>query len=196
VSLRSFLRLAGLLGLLLAIALVGAGCSSGERLGANLPEAEVVSEETTVTGVFFATGRSVVEERRVVDAGDVYMATMDEWLAATPVDNTDIAVVQPEAEILSITLDDGVLTIDWSAEVLDFEATESEQLVALASILRMFGQFPEVEQVRFTVEGIEEGEIDGKDVRAFWGSATLIEQPWDVFRPQPPESQESTETTS
>jgi spore germination protein GerM len=195
VSLRSLLRFAGLLGPLLAIALVGTGCSSSERLGANLPEADVVSEETTVTGVFFATGRSIVEERRVVDAEDVYMSTMDEWLAATPVDNPGVAVVQPEAEILSITLEDGIVTIDWSAEVLDFEATESEQLVALASVLRMFGQFPEVEQVRFTVEGVEDGEVNGKDVRAFWGSATLIEQPWDVFRPQPPESQESTETT-
>jgi hypothetical protein len=173
-----------------------AGCSSDERLGANLPEAEVVSEETTITGVFFATGRTIVEERRIVDGTDVYMATMDEWLAATPEENTEIAIVQPEAEVLGITLEDGVLTIDWSAEVLDFEATESEQLVALASVLRMFGQFPEVEQVRFTVEGVEEGEVNGKDVRAFWGSATLIEQPWDVFRPQPRESSESSETTT
>lgn len=167
------------------------GCGDG-RLGADLPEAEVVSQETTITGVFFATGRSIVEERRVVDASAVYVATMDEWLDATPELNTDVAVVQPEAEVISISLEDGLLTIDWSAEVLDFEGTEEEQLVALASILRMFGQFPEVEQVRFTVQGQEDGEIGGKDVTTFWGSVALVEQPWDVFRPQPRESEEAT----
>ncbi len=184
----------GLTLLLLMAAVAISGCSSP---GADLPEPELVAQETTITGVFFSSGRSLVEERRIVDADDVYMATMSEWLAAAPEDNPDMAIVQPEAEVIGVTLSDGVLTIDWSAEVLDFEATESEQLVALAGILRTFGQFPEVDQVRFTVEGVEEGEVNGKDVQAFWGSATLIEQPWDVFRPQPPpESEESSAATS
>ena len=181
---------------LAALAAVAAisGCSSP---GADLPQPELVAEETTITGVFFSSGRTLVEERRIVDANDVYVATMNEWLAAVPEENPDMAIVQPEAEVVSVTLSEGVLTIDWSAEVLDFEATESEQLVTLAGILRTFGQFPEIDQVRFTVEGVEEGEVNGKDVQTFWGSVTLIEQPWDVFRPQPPpESEESSATTS
>jgi hypothetical protein len=55
----------------------------------------------------------------------------------------------------------------------------------------MFGQFPEVEKVRFTVEGQEDGEVGGKDVRAFWGGVSLTDQPWNVLRPAPVTDEEA-----
>ena len=169
-----------------------AGCSRPD-----IPEPRGLSEETSRVYVYFATGRSLVEESRVVDATRVYEATLDELLAASPEINPGIAIVQPTAEVNGVALEAGVLTIDWSPEVLLFEAEPGEKVIALAAFLRTFGQFPEVEQVRFTVEGQTEGEIDGRDVRAFWQDVSLIDQPWDVIRPEDP-SQEatSTETTS
>jgi len=164
--------------LLVAVAVL-TGCGAGN---AQMPEPSGVPEATAETSVFFSTGRSLVEEPRVVDAKNVYKATLDELLAAQPAIYTDIAIVQPEATINTVALDNGTITLDWSREVLQFEAEDKEQIVALAAFLRTLGQFPEVQKVRFTVEGKTEGTIDGKDVAQFWGHIGLNAQPWDVLR--------------
>jgi hypothetical protein len=189
---RRFTVAGALLALLIAAALLGtAGCSEPE---ARVPEPEgIASEETTRVEIYFATGRSLVQEPRVVSVERVYEETLDEILAAQPEIVTDVAVVQPVAGYRSITLaEDGVLTIDWEREVLDFEAEPQEKRIALAGILYSFGRFPEVEKVRFTVEGQEDGQIDGRDVQDFWLDVSLIGQPWDVIRPQ--ESGDGTST--
>lgn len=159
-----------------------AGCSGVGTTGADMPDPGVVSEETTEVALFYSTGRSLLEERRVVDANDAYTATLTELLLAMPESNADVAIVQPTAEFNSVTLEDGVLTIDWTAEILDFEATDAEKRLARAAFLATFGRFDEVEKVRFTVEGQEDGEVNGKDVQDFWIAVSLSDQPWDVIR--------------
>jgi hypothetical protein len=130
------------------------------------------------------TGRSLLEERKLVDANNVYEATLRELLRALPESNPDVAIVQPEAEFNSITLgENGVLTIDWKQEILDFEAEPKEERLAFASLLMTFGGFEEVEKLRFTVEGKESGTIGGKDITAFWGEVSLKDQPYAVMRP-------------
>jgi hypothetical protein len=166
------------------LALSGAGCSE-RGVSTDIPVPEGASQETTETSVFFATGRSLLEEPRIVRTAEAYRETLEEWLLATPEINPDVAIVQPVAEVLDMQLEGGVLTIDWSAQILDFEADPAEQRIALAGILRTFGQFPEIESVRFTVQGQEDGEVGGKDVRSFWGGVSLIGQPWEVLRPAP-----------
>ena len=172
---------------LAALALVGAlatGCSEADT--AQIPEPTNLAQETAVAYVYFATGRSLVEEERVIDASKPYDDVIRELLEAKPERNQKIAIVQPEAEVLSTSLDDqGVLTIDWNRAVLAFEAEDREELIALASILRTMGQFEEVKKVKFTVEGKTSGEIGGRDIAAFWGDVNLKAQPWDVLRPQP-----------
>lgn len=174
VALAAGLVLAGLLG--------STGCTAARVP----PPAGLGSGETTQASVFFATGRTLFEEYRVVPVDDVYGRVLAEWLEAMPQENPDVALVQPVAEVLSVTLADGVLTIDWSAEILRFDADDREERIALAGILRTFGQFPEVEQVAFTVQGQADGEVDGLDIQDFWGSVSLRDQPWDVLRPSPP----------
>lgn len=168
-----------------------AGCA-GPRTS-DVPEPKGLSAETTQTSVFYSTGRSLVEERKVVSASEPYTAILRELLLAAPEENADIAIVQTTADFNSVTLgDDGVLTIDWKPEVLAFEAEDREKVVALASILRTFGNFPEVAEVRFTVSGKTDGEIGGYDVEAFWGRVSLKGQPWKVIRPGvPPSSKEA-----
>jgi hypothetical protein len=160
--------------------LVLTGCTSAG--GGSIPPPADLPRETTQTSVYFSTGRSLFEEPRVVDATDVYKDTLDELIEATPETNEEAAIVQPQASIRSVSLKDGVLTIDWSREILTFEANRSEQLLALGAVLRTLGQFSEVEKVRFTVEGRTEGRLDGRDVRAFWGDVSLSGQPWSVLK--------------
>ncbi|MHB9148477.1 MAG: GerMN domain-containing protein [Thermoleophilia bacterium] len=188
---RRFLTVA----LLFVLALVAAACT--EVSVGDIPEPTGVPQETARVSVFFATGRTVVEEPRIVDSTDLYGATFAVFLEARPELSPDVAIVQPEAQILDIEVVDGVMTIDWSSEVLAFEADDSEKSIALAAILLTAGQFPEVEKVRFTVEGQVSGQAGGRDVESFWGKISLKGQPFDVIRPPAAEEfQEETTSTA
>ena len=188
---------------LLAVALLAvglfstAGCKGTFRPAADLPDPVGLSENTTETVLYFSTGRTLLGEVRLVNADDPYEDAFRQLLEATPESNPDVAIVQPEAEFYSVTLKDGIITVDWAPEVLDFEAEPAEKRIAFASILATFGVFPEVEKVRFTVDGQDTGEINGKDIVAFWGDVSLNGQPFDVLRVKlPSESEESSETTT
>lgn len=171
-------------------------CDRGIQPATDLPEPSGTATETTETSVFYATGRTLLQEKKVVDAADPYVSTLEELLLASPENNADVAIVQPFAQVKSITVEDGLATIDWTSSILDFEAEPGEKRIALASILATMGQFPEVDRVQFTVEGKSEGEIDGKDIVDFWGDVSLLNQPWDVIRVQGRPSGESTATTA
>lgn len=177
-----------------------AGCSGGGggyRPATDLPEPEGLSRATTETVIYYATGRTILGERRVIDAEEPYADALRTLLAAMPESNPDVAIVQPEAGFNSVTFSDGVITVDWMPEVLDFVADPEEKRLALGAILATFGAFPEVEQVRFTVDGVDSGEVNGKDVASFWVDVSLLNQPWDVLRVGLPsgENEGSTETT-
>lgn len=176
---------------LLALALaagVASGCT-GVTPAKDLPKPKAnTSIDTTETSVFYATGRSLLEERKVVGVEKYYETTLKELLAALPESNEDIAIVQPETGFNSITFDKktGVLTVDWKKDILDFQAEPKEERLAMASLLMTFGQFPEVKKVKFTVEGKDSGQVGGKDVVAFWGDVSLKKQPMAVLRPPKP----------
>jgi hypothetical protein len=179
---------------LAAVALT-VGCAASSVAPVPGPS-EDMPAETTVTAVFFSTGRTLVEEPRVIDASRPYEAALEELFEALPEleQNKDIAIVQPASGPRSVVFKDGLITLDWDRNVLDFEAEDSEERLAFAAILMTLGEFPEVKKVQFTVEGKTEGTIDDKDIRSFWGSISLIGQPWDVLRQPPKPSELATET--
>lgn len=177
---RRILRAAAALAAALLALVALSGCS---RTGSDIPEPTNLSAETTETSVFYSTGRSLIEQPVVVDVNDVYAATLTELLKGEPSGDEQLAIVQPTAKVKSITLKDGTITIDWSADVLKFEATDKEKLLAWASILETMGQFPEVKAVAFSVEGKTTGTVGGKNVEDFWGKISLKKQPWDALRP-------------
>ena len=111
-----------------------------------------------------------------------YASTVAVMLKAEPTTEKNVAIVQPTAKVRSITVKDGVATVDWDRAVLSFTATDDEKLLVYASFLMTFGQFREVKKVRFTVEGKTSGTIGGKDVEDFWGAVSLKDQPWKVIR--------------
>ncbi len=176
---RKLVLIALLAALVLGTLAFAAGCSTS---GTDIPDPKGLPQETRKVSVFFSSGRSLVEEYRVVNATDVYRATLDELMAGEPRENANIAVVQPSARMRSVTFKKGVVTIDWDRSVLTFDAEPKEKLLAWAAVLRTLGQFPEVQKVAFTVEGKTDGTIGGKKVRSFWGNPSLIGQPWKVLR--------------
>lgn len=179
----------------LLVALVMGGCAGGTS--SDIPEPpSTLAKETTETSLYYSTGRSLLEERRVVDATDPYTAILTELLAANPENNSDVAIVQPVAEFNSVTLEGDQIVVDWKPAILDFEATDSEKRLALGAFLATFGEFSNVKTVKFTVDGKTEGEVEGKEIADFWGAVSLKNQPWDVLRVQHLQSGESTESAT
>ena len=181
------------IGVLLASALSLSACSSASQSGP-VPPPTNVAEETTEVLIVYSTGRTLYIEPHVIDAKNEYQSALNELLAATPEKNTELAIVQPDAKVRSVKVADGIVTVDWDRSVLDFQAEPQEKFLAWASIMETLGQFPEVKKVQFTVEGKTSGQIDGKDVRKFWGRIVLDHQPWDAVRP--PTAGSSTASTS
>ncbi len=155
----------------------------GGCAGADIPAPKGVPQKTAETAVYFSTGRSLIEEKRLVDATNKYADTLTKLLAADPKDHPGVAIVQPVAKVKSVTFKDGLITVDWSKDILKFDADPSEKVLAWAAFLETFGQFPEVKTVKFTVEGKDSGTIDGKSVQNFWGRISLKGQPWKALRP-------------
>jgi len=139
-------------------------------------------DKTRSISVFYATGNTLVEEKHVVkDDKDIIKTALNEVLAASPKENESIAIVQPECKVLDAKLDEkGLVTVNFSKEVLDFEAIRKEKVLAYGAILETLKQFEEIKSVKFLVEGKDKGTTNGKDIQQFWGDVSLIGQPWSI----------------
>lgn len=174
---------------------LAAGCTSDTGGEVPLPS-DNTPQRTTIAYVFLSTGRTIIEEPRVVDADDKYADTLAQLMKGVPETEPGVAIVQPDAQVLGVMFEDGLITVDWDRAILAFEATPEEKTLAWAGFLFTFGQFEEVEQLAFTVEGQSEGEIDGMDIAEFWGNVRIEEEPWDIQRPPSyEETEESAEET-
>ncbi|MBE0447707.1 MAG: GerMN domain-containing protein [Actinobacteria bacterium] len=166
---------------LLALIIIMIGCT-----GSDVPPPTVsMPEKPREISVFYATGRTIVEERHIVeDDKDIIKTALNEVLTAQPQINADIAIVQPECKVIDVKLDKkGLATINFSKEVLDFTADRKEKLLAYGAILETLKQFDGVKSFRFLVEGKEKGKINGKDIQKFWGVISLFNQPQPIDRP-------------
>ncbi len=84
----------------------------------------------------------------------------------------------PGTKILRIKIKDKLATVNFSRQVLNVGGSEKMQRYAVAAIVKTLTQFPQIEMVKFQVEGREKGKIDGKNIEDWWGEVTLREQPW------------------
>ncbi len=172
-----------LTGIMLALAVLAlffaSGCAMGDKY---VPPSADLPEKTTQIFVYYATGRTIVEEKRVVaDTPDVVKKALEIALKAQPQDNPDIAVVQPRAKVLSAKVDNsGLATVNFSKQILNFEASKQEKVLAFAAIVETVKQFKNVKKLKFQVEGKESGLLDGKKIENFWGDISLKGQPWDI----------------
>ena len=165
---------------LAALALTFAGgCAFGDKY---TPPAADLPERTRQIYVYYATGRTIVEEKRVIaDTPDAIKKALEIALKAQPQDNPNIAIVQPQGKVLNVKVDkSGLATINFNKQILNFEASKKEKALAFAAIIETIRQFKNVKKLRFQVEGKESGFIDGKKIENFWGDISLKDQPWDI----------------
>lgn len=180
-----FLKRALVVGLVAAVMMPGvaalSGCASGD-----VPAPKNLAQNTEEVSVFFSTGRSLIEELRLVNADDKYGDTIKALVKGDPKDHPGVAIVQPTVQPIKVTFDKatGTVTIDWPAKILEFDAEPGEKTLAWAAFLETLGQYPEVKKLAFTVEGKTSGKAsNGKQIEAFWDRVSLKNQPWPILRP-------------
>lgn len=122
----------------------------------------------------------ITPERREVAAPAVARGAMEELVSGEPQDPDHRSPYPPAARILGITIEDGLATVDWSAEVLEQDAAgaELEALAIQAAVYTLVG-FESIDRVRFSVEGRFEGEAsNGRRIEDFWGHVGIGEEPF------------------
>ena len=180
------------LAFILAAGLVLAGCGSGgtkesstqqsgsEQQG-NAQQAGNGSSQVVLT-VYFArftdTGAWLVPvERAVPYTQEVARAAMQELIKGPEAGSGLKAVIPPTVKVKSISVAEGVCSLDLSKEILTDSASigvsATTEGLLLAAIADTLTEFPTVTKVKLTIEGKSSGMVDGRAVEDFWGHVGL-----------------------
>lgn len=175
-------RLARLFALLISIAVLPqvAGCAQPKADDSLLEMDKIVAEKSSEISVFYPSADIIAEEKVVLDEKENLPLEAVRTLFAAKPNDPKLTVTLPRAKVNSVTIKDGLATVDFDSAVIVTGETAKTQQVALAAVIYTLQQFDGVEKVAFTVEGKSEGKIDGKDVAAFWGDVRIEDSPWDV----------------
>lgn len=167
--------------MLLPLVVVLAGCSS--QGGPTRPEPRVsVSAPAEVSAWFLADRDGQVwlaqELRLVPDDVRVPQAVVEQILEGPAVEG--LTSPFPEGtRVQSVTLDGGVATVDWNARVLEAGVGAEAEAYGIQSVVYSLTELPEIQQVRFTVEGRDSGTAsNGRTIQDWWGHVGLTKQPF------------------
>ncbi|MCX5779767.1 MAG: GerMN domain-containing protein [Firmicutes bacterium] len=114
----------------------------------------------------------VREVHQVDKSAEVAQAALNELIKGTPITSGAYRILPADTKILGIKIDQGLATVDFSAEVLKANVGASGEALGITSIVNTLTEFPTVQKVSFTVDG---SVAKGQD---WWGHIGLYEQPF------------------
>lgn len=174
----SFVRI-GVIMISLAMALT-IGCSKSDVAVDEVADILENQENLAEIHVYYPSTNMIIEEVRDIEKSKFGPEGAVRQIFEVNRGHTKSEPVMPDTKIIGVKVDNGTATINFDRSVLDFPAPEINQQLVVASVVKTLEQFSEIKQVKFQVEGLEKGTIDGKDVEKFWGDITLKSQPWKV----------------
>lgn len=174
----SFKRLTVPLACLLVAALSLAGCSLWQN---KPPEQQPVQPQQPATisvPVYYLkiTDKDaylVREIHQVAPTPDPATAALNELIQGTPTTPEAKKVLPPATKILGVKIDQGLATVNFSADVLKANVGSTGEELGITSIVNTLTELPDVTKVSFQVEGKVEG--PAKD---WWGHVGLYDQPF------------------
>jgi len=115
--------------------------------------------------------------------GDAAKAAAQELIKSQPATKGAQAIFPREANILSVSVENGLATINFSREVLQANVGSEGEVLGIQSMVNTLTEFPEIKAVSFQVEG----KVDDR-TKDWWGHAGLHNQPFHrdlsrVFEP-------------
>ena len=131
--------------------------------------------------VSFPPSFSLAPERHsVAKTAAAARAALEELVHGTPQDPDHSTPFPKASTINSVTVSNGVATVDWSAEVLDASVGAKVEALGIQSAVYTLSEFGSITKVRFTVEGMDHGRAsNGRPIEDWWGHVGLATQPWD-----------------
>ncbi len=182
------LRSLALIMLLLMLVVVSAGCRRSQQPAQPDPNQPTPVEPVKMdVAVYYLKSSQndmylVREVHQVEKTTEVAKAALNELISGTPVTAGAYRVLPADTKILGINVDQGLATVDFSAEVLKANVGSSGEALGIASIVDTLTEFPTIQKVAFTVDGSKEKGMD------WWGHVGLYEQPFkrdvaNVFEP-------------
>ncbi len=182
--------------LILAGGVVLAGCGSDKTAGTGQEQARSQgqvsgSEEGQDAGnagpqviltIYFAKFSDtdawlVPVERPLPHTEEVARAAIQELIKGPNTGSGLKAVIPATVQIRSISIANGVCSLDLSKEILTDAAgigvsATTEELL-LAAVADTLTEFPTINQVKLTIEGKSSGMVDGRAVEDLWGHVGL-----------------------
>ncbi|MGH2739595.1 MAG: GerMN domain-containing protein [Actinomycetota bacterium] len=172
----------------LALAVISAACGNGQPPRQATPAPTDLpspggGETTTVTIYYLIESETRMwlapERHEVPDQAGIGRAALQELIAGDAQDQDHFTPLPPDTEILDLTIEDGLATVDWSADVLEASVGAEGESLGIQSVVWTLTEFPTVDQVQFTVEGKSEGEAsNGRVIEDWWGHVGLGDQPF------------------
>ncbi len=167
--------------LLVALALLSWGCGNktGQPATPDNNTTTTVPEvsSTTPVAVYYLKVTDndeylVREVHQVEKTTEVAAAALNELINGNPVTPGASRVLPSETKVLGIKINQGLATVDFSADVLKANVGASGEALGIASIVNTLTEFPNIQRVSFTVEGQVDKAMD------WWGHVGLSEQPF------------------
>jgi hypothetical protein len=174
---------------MLAAATLTAACSSEAEAPPDTPPGPTdsptpPSTDTTTVTIYYlieSEGRIwLAPERHVVAAQPrIGQAALEELVHGEAQDPDHFTPIPPDTEILDLTIEERLATVDWSAEVLEASVGAETEELGIQSIVWTLMEFPTVDRVQFAVEGKAEGTAsNGRAIEDWWGHVGLHDQPF------------------
>jgi spore germination protein GerM len=118
-------------------------------------------------------------ETRTVETGDDIYRSVVEELVKGPESEQLYPTLPSNTLVYSVKSDNGLAIADFSKELItNFEEiphSSTTEMLAIYSIVNTLTEFDEIERVRITIEGKQNGEVDGLFVEDFWGHVGIYE---------------------
>ncbi len=134
--------------------------------------------------VYYVTQRSgrfqLARESHFVEATPrLATAALEELVHGVPFDSQNTSPYPKASQILSVTISNGVATVDWSANVLTANVSGEYEAIGIQAAVWTLTEFSSINKVRFTVEGRDRGTAsNGRTIEDWWGHVGLHGQPF------------------
>ncbi len=175
------MRLGRGLGLLITPALVLAACTSSTPLvepkptESPAPTSSPPATEATLYFILSSQERVFVSpEPQQIGGADLVRARIEALMGSLPVD-PDLSTAFPAGiEVRSVTVSGSIATVDFGPSILEAEVDPRLEEFAVQQIAWTLADAIGISAVRFSVEGLRDGEAsNGRDIQTWWGNARL-----------------------
>ncbi|MBM3709088.1 MAG: GerMN domain-containing protein [Actinobacteria bacterium] len=118
------------------------------------------------------------EEREIPKDANLYKNIIEELIKG-PVSEQLYPTLPSNTKVNSLSVENGLAVVDFSKEIItntqEIPHSSTTEILAIFSIVDTLTEFEEIQEVRITVEGKKEGQIDGMYIEDFWGHVGIYE---------------------